>query len=84
VRGRLRAFAETMPTGFWAIPTLFVLLVAELVVALVGLDRTLTSEFGGITFGAGADGAREVLSAVTTSMITCTGRCSRSRSSYCS
>ena len=74
MRTRLSALLERLRTGFWAVPTLFVLVATALALGLVRLDRAISDGFGGrITFGAGADGAREVLSAITTSMITFTG-----------
>ena len=73
MRTRLRSILESLRTGFWAIPTLCVLLASALAYALVDIDRQLSDGFGRVTFGAGADGAREVLSAITTSMITFTG-----------
>ncbi len=71
---RLRALRESVRTGLWAVPAMCVLLALGLAQALVAVDRRL--QRGGSrawTFGAGPDGAREVLSAITTSMITFTG-----------
>ncbi len=74
MKTRLGALGERLRTGFWAVPTLCVLIAVALALGLVRLDRALSDSFGGrITFGAGVDGAREVLSAITTSMITFTG-----------
>ncbi len=70
---RFRTLVERLRTGFWAVPTLCVLISAALALGLVRLDRELQEGFGRVTFGAGADGAREVLGAITTSMITFTG-----------
>ena len=70
---RFRALTESLRTGFWAVPTLCVLVAVVLALAFVQLDRELDEGFGRVTFGAGADGAREVLGAITTSMITFTG-----------
>ena len=70
--GRLRALADTVRTGFWAIPTACVAAAVALALVLVQVDRSTTSEFR-VAFGAGPDGAREVLSAISTSMITFTG-----------
>lgn len=64
---------EAIRTGFWAVPTLCVAVAVVLAFVLVKVDRELKEGFGRATFGAGADGAREVLSAITTSMITFTG-----------
>ncbi len=71
---RLRSLQEQLRSGFWALPAAFVVVALLLAVGLVALDRHLQEGFGGrLTFGAGPDGAREVLSAITTSMITFTG-----------
>lgn len=61
-----------MRNGFWAIPAACVAAALLLAYGLVSLDRYLTSRVA-YTFGAGPDGAREVLSAITTAMITFTG-----------
>lgn len=73
MRSRLRALVETLRTGFWAVPTLLVLLAVALAFGMVQVDRSLADDLGRVTFGAGADGAREVLGSITTSMITFTG-----------
>ena len=70
---RLTRLADALRTGFWAVPTACVVLAVLLAVALVEVDRALDDRLGRLTFGAGPDGAREVLSAITTSMITFTG-----------
>ena len=73
VRRRARSVLEALRTGFWAVPAACVLLALALALVLVRLDRHLDADVGGAVFGAGPDGAREVLSAITTSMITFTG-----------
>ena len=73
MKTRLSAIAEAVRTGFWALPTVCVAVACALALGLIKLDRELSEGFGRVTFGAGADGAREVLSAITTSMITFTG-----------
>ena len=73
MKHRRRGVAEGLRTGFWAVPTACVLMAVLLAVGLVEVDRTLDEGLGRFTFGAGPDGAREVLSAITTSMITFTG-----------
>lgn len=70
--GRLRALAESLRTGFWAVPGLCVVLAVGLALGLVEVDRSTEGE-PAFVFGAGPDGAREVLSAISTSMITFTG-----------
>ncbi len=64
---------EAVRTGFWAVPSLCVLVALGLALGLVEVDRSFGDGLGRATFGAGPDGAREVLSAITTSMITFTG-----------
>jgi uncharacterized membrane protein len=69
-----RRLRESVRSGFWALPAAFVVVALLLALGLVALDRRLQDgAVGGLTFGAGPDGAREVLSAITTSMITFTG-----------
>lgn len=69
---RLAALKQSLRSGFWAVPTLCVVLAVALALLLVAADRRLQSRLA-FTFGAGPDGAREVLSAITTAMITFTG-----------
>ena len=70
---RSNRVADALRTGFWAVPAGCVLFALLLAVGLVEVDRALDQGLGRFTFGAGPDGAREVLSAITTSMITFTG-----------
>ena len=70
---RLARVTDALRTGFWAVPAACVVVALLLAVGLVELDRALDDGLGDVTFGAGPDGAREVLSAITTSMITFTG-----------
>ena len=70
---RLTRLADALRTGFWAVPAACVSVALLLALGLVELDRALDDGLGDVTFGAGPDGAREVLSAITTSMITFTG-----------
>ena len=72
MRGRLRAIGENVRTGFWAIPAACVVVAVLLALALVQVDRATDGNLR-VAFGAGPDGAREVLSAIATSMITFTG-----------
>ena len=69
---RWRALRESVRSGFWAVPALFVVGAIGLALGLVALDRAQSTSLR-YTFGAGPDGAREVLSAITTAMITFTG-----------
>ena len=71
--GTTRRVVDTLRTGFWAVPATCVAVALVLAVGLVEVDRALDDGLGRFTFGAGPDGAREVLSAITTSMITFTG-----------
>ena len=70
--GRWQALRERLRGGFWAVPSACVVLAALLALALVAVDRRLQAELA-FTFGAGPDGAREVLGVITTAMITFTG-----------
>ena len=72
MRNRLRALGEGVRTGFWAIPAACVVVAVLLALALVQVDRATDGDLR-VAFGAGPDGAREVLSAIATSMITFTG-----------
>jgi uncharacterized membrane protein len=83
VTGRWQGLKESVRSGFWAVPTVCVLTALVLALALVRLDRELQEGLG-FTFGAGPDGAREVLSAITSAMITFTGLVFSSPSSCCS
>lgn len=69
---RVRAVADSLRTGFWAVPAVCVVVAVGLGLGVVELDRRRTESLR-FTFGAGPDGAREVLSAISTSMITFTG-----------
>lgn len=69
---RVRAAADSLRTGFWAVPAVCVVVAVGLGLGVVELDRRRTESLR-FTFGAGPDGAREVLSAISTSMITFTG-----------
>jgi uncharacterized membrane protein len=72
VRAWLQGLRDGVRSSLWAVPGLCVLLAVALALTLVRVDRWGTGRFR-FTFGAGADGAREVLSAITTAMITFTG-----------
>ncbi len=68
----VRTWWQSVRTGFWAIPSACVVLAILLGLSLVTLDRTLEGDVR-FAFDAGPDGAREVLSAISASMITFTG-----------
>jgi uncharacterized membrane protein len=72
VRRRWAGLREKVRSGFWAVPSVCVALAVALALALVAVDRRLQQTLA-FTFGAGPDGAREVLGAITTAMITFTG-----------
>lgn len=72
MRRRWAALRESVRNGFWAVPTLCGVVSILLALAVVRLDRATTTGLR-LTFGAGPDGAREVLSDITTAMITFTG-----------
>jgi len=68
----LRASWQAVRTGFWAIPSACIVAAIALGLVLVRLDRVVGDD-PGLAFDAGPEGAREVLSAISTSMITFTG-----------
>ena len=72
MRSRWRSLRESLRTGFWAVPAACVTAAIVLALVLVRVDRSLQGDLT-YTFGAGPDGAREVLGAITTAMITFTG-----------
>ena len=72
MRARWQQLRESLRNGFWAVPSGCVALAVLLALGLVALDRRRSSSLS-FTFGAGPDGAREVLSAITIAMITFTG-----------
>ncbi len=72
MKRRLRALTQSVRTGLWAIPTACTVLAVLAALGLVQLDRRLGDGVR-LAFGAGPDGAREVLGAIATSMITFTG-----------
>ncbi|MFP5218995.1 MAG: DUF2254 domain-containing protein [Actinomycetes bacterium] len=69
---RLRQVRDRLRGSLYAVPGVCVVLAMALALGLVAADRALEDDVR-FTFGAGADGAREVLSAITTAMITFTG-----------
>jgi len=72
VRARRQRLRQSVRSGFWAVPSACVAGAVLFALALVQLDHHLQTSYR-FTFGAGPDGAREVLSAITTAMITFTG-----------
>ena len=69
----LSAVRESLRSSLFAVPAVCVTLAVGAALGTVEIDRRLEDSLGGYTFGAGPDGAREVLSAITSSMITFTG-----------
>ena len=72
MKGRWERWRERVRSGFWAVPGGCVTAAVLLALLFVEVDHRLQSSYA-FTFGAGPDGAREVLSAITTAMITFTG-----------
>ena len=72
MKSRVERWRESVRSGFWAVPGGCVVAAVLLALLFVELDHRLQSSYA-FTFGAGPDGAREVLSAITTAMITFTG-----------
>ena len=69
---RIGEWWQAIRTGFWAIPSACVLVAILLGLTLVRVDHALGGDVR-FVFDAGPEGAREVLSAISTSMITFTG-----------
>lgn len=72
-RKRLQGVTQSVRSGFWAVPTACVAVAVLLALGLVRVDRARADQTLALTFGAGPAGAREVLSDITSSMITFTG-----------
>ncbi len=72
----LRHWSQELRGSFWFIPGMIVFGAVGLAIVIVALDANLKMEFvenWPLFFGAGADGARGLLSAVASSMITVAG-----------
>lgn len=70
---RLSGWRDQVRGSLWAVPGLCVALAVAAALVLVEVDRSGRAGRPPFTFGAGADGAREVLGAITSAMITFTG-----------
>lgn len=73
---RLRALWWTLSGSLWLVPSVVVVFALVLAIVLIGLEGTLEVDLAGgwpRLFGAGADGARSMLSAIAGSMITVAG-----------
>ena len=76
MRTRLASWWFDLQESLWFIPALCTAAAVALAFLMVRLDRSLHAERGPAfdwLFGAGASGAREVLSAIAGTMITVTG-----------
>lgn len=74
--GRLRGLWLRLQASLWFRPTLIVLACAVLALAMIEVQPVVDVDFARRwprLFGAGVDGAREMLSAIATSVITVTG-----------
>jgi uncharacterized membrane protein len=70
MKARLTALADTVRSSLWFLPSVLAALGVGLAVLLLQLDRR--ARLGGVqawTYAGGADGAREVMATVATSMI---------------
>jgi len=70
-------FWETLRTSLWFLPSVLLIIAIALALSLVTIDTTIAPNGLGEAlprvFGAGAEGSREMLSAIATSMITVAG-----------
>lgn len=74
VGGSMRWFWSWVRDRFWVLPSLCAVLATGLALGLVALDQSLgTSSRWPLLFAGGPEGARSLLAAITTSMITFTG-----------
>ncbi|WP_051660412.1 DUF2254 domain-containing protein [Mycolicibacterium aromaticivorans] len=75
-RQRQAVFVDTVRSRLWPVPAIGVIAAVALGVALPQLDTALDARMpvtlAGYLFGGGADGAREVLAAIATSLMTVT------------
>ena len=72
MRSRLANFWETLSSSLWFVPSIMTLLAIALAICGIALDYALTGKYEW-AFGGGPEGAREVLSAIASSMITVAG-----------
>ena len=72
MKSRLANLWETLSASLWFVPSLLTLFAVGLAFAAIGLDDAIRqgSEWA---YGGGPEGAREVLSAIASSMITVAG-----------
>lgn len=76
MRAKLLKLQETLRSSLWFVPGLLVLGAIALAFGLISLDRRFEPDALGLSFlafGGGPDGARGVLSAIATSMVTVAG-----------
>lgn len=76
MKERLVGAWEYLSATLWFLPSLFTVCAAGLALGLVWLDQRIEPEtvgFAGLVFGGGPEGARGVLSAISSSIITVAG-----------
>jgi uncharacterized membrane protein len=76
VLSKLRQWPQEIRSSFWFIPAAIVVCAVLLAVILIAIDTSVNLSFVDdwqLLFGAGDDGARSLLAAVASSMITVTG-----------
>ena len=71
MKSRLENIWETLSSSLWFVPATMTVLASALAFGGIALDDRLAE--GGWTYGGGPEGAREVLSAIASSMITVAG-----------
>lgn len=69
---RPRQVWATLLSGYWFLPTMILLLVSALAVALVEIDTRLDADARRMGFSGGPDSAREILSTIASSTLTLT------------
>jgi uncharacterized membrane protein len=72
MKSRLIHYWQTLSGSLWFVPAVMTLLSLGLAIGIVRLDRAI-SDNAGWAYGGGPEGAREVLSAIASSMITVAG-----------
>ncbi|MDH4144361.1 MAG: DUF2254 domain-containing protein [Acidimicrobiia bacterium] len=70
---RLAHLRETLRTGLWFVPAVFVAGATVLAIASMALDRRLDGEPGWFVFNGGPTSAQQILATIVTSMLTFTG-----------
>ncbi len=70
---RLAHLRDSLRTGLWFVPSLFVVGAFVLSVATIALDRRLGGEPSWLSFSGGPTSAQQILTTIATSMMTFTG-----------